>query len=59
MDMKRVKQILSSPQEITVHYNGVSVWIDSYDEQGNTATVHMRGNEKERYTVPVEALQEV
>ncbi|MBA2871540.1 small acid-soluble spore protein H (minor) [Anoxybacillus calidus] len=59
MDMNRVKQIVSSPADITVHYHGVSVWIDSYDEQNNTATIHMRGSHEEKREVPVEELEEV
>jgi len=59
MDMKRVKQIVSSPADIAVHYHGVSVWIDSYDEANNTATIHMRGNDKEKREVPVQELEEV
>ncbi|WP_044747394.1 H-type small acid-soluble spore protein [Bacillus alveayuensis] len=60
MDMNRVKQIVSSPADITVHYHGVSVWIDGYDEQNNTATIHMReGNLNEKREVPVEELKEV
>ncbi|MDX8365880.1 H-type small acid-soluble spore protein [Cytobacillus sp. IB215665] len=59
MDIKRAKQIISSPNDITVHYNGVSVWIDSCDEQGNVATVHMRGNHDEKRSVPIAELEEV
>ncbi|MCA1032722.1 H-type small acid-soluble spore protein [Bacillus timonensis] len=59
MDAKRVKQILSSPDDITVHYNGASVWIDNCDEQGNTCTVHMRGKENEKSTVSINELQEL
>lgn len=59
MEMKRAKQILSSSADITVHYNGVSVWIDSVDEGGNTATVHLREGRKENNVVPVGELREV
>ncbi|MCJ7840271.1 H-type small acid-soluble spore protein [Lederbergia sp. NSJ-179] len=41
MDVKRLKQILSSSSEIDVNYNGVSVWIDSLNDDGETATVHL------------------
>ena len=33
MDVKRVKQILSSSSRIDVTYEGVPVWIESCDEQ--------------------------
>lgn len=56
--MNRVKQIISSPDDIRVSYHGQSVWIDGYDESRRTATVHMRGREHERHIVPVEELTE-
>ncbi|MBD8070512.1 H-type small acid-soluble spore protein [Bacillus sp. PS06] len=59
MDIRRAKQIISSPDDITVHYHGQSVWIDSCDEQGNLCTVHMRGNEHEKSSVAVTELEEM
>jgi small acid-soluble spore protein H (minor) len=58
MDAKRVKQILSSTAEIDVVYNGASVWIDQLNEDGRTATVHLRGPLEERSTVEISELQE-
>ncbi|GGJ80436.1 small acid-soluble spore protein H (minor) [Anoxybacillus voinovskiensis] len=59
MDMNRVKQIVSSPADIPVHYHGVSVWIDSYNEQQQTATIHMRdGHLREKREVPIAELEE-
>ncbi|ELK21039.1 small acid-soluble spore protein H [Anoxybacillus flavithermus TNO-09.006] len=58
LDINRIKQIVSSPDDIRVCYHGQSVWIDGYDEANRTATVHMRGREHERHTVPVEELTE-
>lgn len=58
MDIKRVKQILSSSAEIDVVYNGASVWIDQLNEDGRTATVHLRGPLEERSTVEISELQE-
>ncbi|KFZ43163.1 H-type small acid-soluble spore protein [Anoxybacillus flavithermus] len=59
MDMNRVKQIISSPDDIRVYYHGQSVWIDEYDEANRTATVHMRGGRThERHVVSVEELME-
>ncbi|AEH46654.1 H-type small acid-soluble spore protein [Parageobacillus thermoglucosidasius] len=59
MDINRVKQIVSSPADIPVYYNGVSVWIDDYNEQEETATIHLRdGHLREQREVPVEELTE-
>ncbi|WP_409302043.1 small, acid-soluble spore protein, H family [Peribacillus sp. SCS-155] len=59
MDANRIKQILSSPDDIHVEYNGASVWIDSLNEDGRTATVHLRGGrEGERSDVEIGELRE-
>lgn len=60
MDKRRINQILSSPNEVEVQYNGVSVWIDKMNEDGKTATVHLRGPElEERTVVEIHELEEV
>ncbi|WP_449537389.1 H-type small acid-soluble spore protein [Ferdinandcohnia sp. Marseille-Q9671] len=59
MDIRRAKQILSSPNDVTVHYQGTSVWIDSCDEQGNMCTVHLRERADEKNVVPVSELEEI
>jgi small acid-soluble spore protein H (minor) len=59
MDVKRVKQIISSSADIEVKYNGASVWIDQLSEDGKTATVHLRGPLEERSTVDINELQEM
>lgn len=59
MDSRRVKQILSSSADIKVEYNGASVWIDKLNEDGETATVHLRGPLEERSTVHIAELEEV
>lgn len=58
LDANRVKQILSSSADIEVTYNGASVWIDGLNEDGRTATVHLRGPLEERSTVEITELQE-
>jgi small acid-soluble spore protein H (minor) len=58
MDIRRVKQILSSSADIEVKYNGTSVWIDQLNEDGRTATVHLRGPLEERTIVEVNELVE-
>lgn len=59
MDVKRVKQILSSSADIEVKYNDVSVWIDKLNEDGTTATVHLRGPLEERTIVEISELKEM
>ncbi|MBT2647006.1 H-type small acid-soluble spore protein [Bacillus sp. ISL-34] len=59
MDAKRVKQILSSSSDIEVRYNGTSVWIDNLNEDGTTATVHLRGPLEERSEVAIDELKEI
>ncbi|WP_210364738.1 H-type small acid-soluble spore protein [Bacillus sp. REN3] len=58
MDVKRIKQILSSPADIDVVYNGAEVWIDKLNEDGRTATVHLRGPLEERTIVEISELEE-
>ncbi len=58
MDIMRVKQILSSPAQIEVKYHGSSVWIDQVNEDGKTATVHLRGPLEERSVVEISDLIE-
>ncbi|HWJ77161.1 MAG TPA: H-type small acid-soluble spore protein [Niallia sp.] len=59
MDINRVKQILSSPAEINVHYNGVSVWIDGIKEEDATAIVHLVGGMEEQTEVDIASLKEI
>ncbi|MFF2856064.1 small, acid-soluble spore protein, H family [Peribacillus sp. NPDC058002] len=59
MDVKRVKQILSSSSDIEVRYNGTSVWIDNLNEDGRTATLHLRGPLEERSEVAIDELNEI
>lgn len=58
MNVNRVKQILSSSADIEVKYNGSSVWIDQLNEDGKTATVHLRGPLEERTIVEIGELIE-
>lgn len=60
MDVKRLKQILSSTADIEVEYNGSSVWVDALNDDGRTATVHPRGPIlEERTTVEISELKEI
>lgn len=58
MDATRIKQILSSPADIEVMYNDAEVWIDRLNEDGKTATVHLRGPLEERTIVDISELKE-
>ncbi len=58
MNVNRIKQILSSSADIEVTYNGASVWIDQLNEDGKTATVHLRGPLEERTIVSIDELAE-
>ncbi|MCK0473172.1 H-type small acid-soluble spore protein [Halalkalibacter sp. APA_J-10(15)] len=58
MEMKRIKQILSSTADVDVTYNGTSVWIDDFNESDHTAVVHLRGPLEERTIVPINELSE-
>jgi small acid-soluble spore protein H (minor) len=59
LNLTRAQQIVSSPSEIEVNYNGVSVWIDKIHEDGKTATVHLRRSLEERSEVTLSELREV
>lgn len=58
MDIQRAKQILSSPADIDVTFEGVSVWIDELHEDKKMATVHLRGPLEERTQVAIKDLEE-
>lgn len=58
MDYKRAQEIVASPSEYEVSYNGVSVWIDKLHDDGKTATVHLRRSLEERSEVEVGELKE-
>lgn len=59
LELKRIKQILSSTADIDVVYNGTSVWIDGLNDNEQTATVHLRGPLEERSVVDISELEEV
>lgn len=58
MDLKRVKQILSSSSRIDVTYQGVPVWIESCDETSRLANVHDIKTPDETVQVDITALEE-
>lgn len=58
MDYQRAKEIVASPSEYEVSYNGVSIWIDKLHDDGKTATVHLRRSLEERSEVDISELKE-
>lgn len=58
MDYQRAQEIVASPKEYEVSYNGVSIWIDKLHEDGKTATVHLRRSLEERSEVAIGELKE-
>ncbi|MEY9975143.1 small, acid-soluble spore protein, H family [Lysinibacillus sp. RC79] len=58
MDHTRAQEIVASPKEYEVSYNGVSIWIDKLHDDGKTATVHLRRSLEERSEVDIGELKE-
>jgi small acid-soluble spore protein H (minor) len=58
MDLHRVKEILSSDQEIAVHYHGIPIWIESIENTSSMAIVSERGVHGEKQLVSIDALKE-
>lgn len=58
MEIDRIKQIVASPSEIDVTYNGAPVWIDQIHENERLATVHLRQSLEERSEVEIAELKE-
>jgi len=58
MEFQRAQEIVASPAEFEVSYNGVSVWIDKLHDDGKTATVHLRRSLEERSEVAITELKE-
>ena len=58
MDYQRAQEIVASPTEFEVSYNGVSVWIDKIHDDHKTATVHLRRSLEERSEVDISELKE-
>lgn len=58
MDLQRVKEILSSEQEIAVHFHGRPVWIESIEDTASMAVVSERGIHGEKQLVSIDALDE-
>ncbi|AHN22837.1 H-type small acid-soluble spore protein [Lysinibacillus sphaericus] len=58
MEYQRAQEIVASPSEYEVSYNGVSIWIDKLHDDRKTATVHLRRSLEERSEVNISELKE-
>ncbi|GAA3345738.1 H-type small acid-soluble spore protein [Lysinibacillus sp. FSL M8-0216] len=58
MDFQRAHEIVASPLEYEVSYNGVSVWIDKIHADEKTATVLLRRSLGESSDVDISELKE-
>jgi small acid-soluble spore protein H (minor) len=58
LDLNRVKEILSTEEEIAVHYHGVPVWIESIEDTSSMALVSARGVHDYSRLVAIDALDE-
>jgi len=58
MDKQRAKEIISSPSTITVTYNGTPIYIESVNDDNNTANIHFNNQPKKSREVSLDSLQE-
>ncbi|WP_078553092.1 H-type small acid-soluble spore protein [Bacillus alkalicellulosilyticus] len=58
MNVQRAQEIIESPQEINVQYNGTPVWIQHVNEDEATARVFKANSPEDEMTVPVDQLLE-
>lgn len=58
MEINRAKQIISSPDEITVTYHGVAVWLKNCNEQQQSVSVFTKDNPENVMVLPVDELEE-
>ncbi|ANC75798.1 spore protein H [Fictibacillus phosphorivorans] len=58
MNVSRAQQIIESEKEIVVLYNGTPVWLQSVDENNQTARAYTREQPDHELDIPVNELQE-
>ncbi|SEM10634.1 small acid-soluble spore protein H (minor) [Mesobacillus persicus] len=58
MDLERVKEILASEEEISVHFHGIPIWIESVDQTSSMAVITARGTHEEKQLVSIDGLEE-
>lgn len=59
MDVKRAQQIIQSPKEIEVQYNGQSVWLENVNEINSKAEIKNNKEAKVKRHVNVNDLTEI
>ncbi|TMW73478.1 H-type small acid-soluble spore protein [Alteribacter natronophilus] len=58
MDYHRAKEILESPREHDVYFQGKRIWIQNVDNENKTAQIFPATDPNEEMTVPVTDLME-
>lgn len=58
MNKKRAKDIASSPVMANVTYNGSQIYIESVNENNDSASIHFLDQSKNRQQVPLSSLKE-
>lgn len=58
MNKERAKEIISSSAMFNVTYNGTPVYIESVNENNNTANIHFRNQPKKSREVSLDSLLE-
>ncbi|HYF81715.1 MAG TPA: H-type small acid-soluble spore protein [Clostridia bacterium] len=58
MDQKRARDIASSPNMINVTYNGTPIYIESVNENSDTANIHTLNQPENKQEVPLTNLKE-
>ena len=58
MNKQRVKEIVSSPDRISVTYNGSQVYIETVNENTNTASIHYLNKPADKLEVSLNNLIE-
>jgi len=59
MDIRRAMAIIKSPNEIEVHYNGQSVWLESINEMNSKVEIKNHKTSKVIRHVDVDELNEI
>lgn len=58
MNVSRAQAIIESEKEIEVLHNGTPVWLQSVDENSQTARAYTREQPDNEMNIPVNELQE-
>jgi small acid-soluble spore protein H (minor) len=58
MNVSRAQQIIESEKEIEVLHNGTAVWLQSVDENNQTARAYTREQPDNEMNIPVSELHE-